>query len=105
MKFRPALSYSDVKAVDKTLNGLLKLMQPNPEEPISDELLEWAIKVSLEYRRRVKEQQKKIRITDFQNTDFSYRLGENGTEIFVFIPEIQSENTIEYSFFFHFTSC
>ena len=52
-----ALSGRDTTEVNKTLNGLLKLMQPNPEAPISDELLEWAIKISLEYRRRVKEQQ------------------------------------------------
>jgi len=90
IEFGAALSYRDTKAVNKTLNGLLKLMQPNPEEPISEELLEWAIKVSLEYRRRVKEQQKKIRPTDFENTDFSYRLGENGIETFVTTPEIHN---------------
>ena len=33
-----ALSGRDTTAVNKTLNGLLKLMQPNPEAPISDEL-------------------------------------------------------------------
>jgi ATP-dependent Lon protease len=89
-----ALSGRDTTAVNKTLNGLLKLMQPNPEAPISDELLEWAIKISLEYRRRVKEQQKRIGSAEFRNTHFSYRLGENGVETFVTTPEIHSENTI-----------
>jgi len=89
-----ALSGRDTSAVNKTLNGLLKLMQPNPEVPISDELLEWAIKVSLEYRRRVKEQQKRIGSAEFRNTHFSYRIGENGVETFVTTPEIHSENTI-----------
>lgn len=89
-----ALSGRDTTAVNKTLNGLLKLMQPNPEVPISDELLEWAIKISLEYRRRVKEQQKRIGSAEFRNTHFSYRIGDNGIETFVTTPEIHSENTI-----------
>lgn len=89
-----ALSGRDTTAVNKTLNGLLKLMQPNPDAPISDELLEWAIKISLEYRRRVKEQQKRIGSAEFRNTHFSYRIGEHGVETFVTTPEIHSENTI-----------
>jgi ATP-dependent Lon protease len=89
-----ALSGRDTTAVNKTLNGLLKLMQPNPDAPISDELLEWAIKISLEYRRRVKEQQKRIGSAEFRNTHFSYRIGEDGVETFVTTPEIHSENTI-----------
>lgn len=89
-----ALSGRDTTAVNKTLNGLLKLMQPNPEVPISDELLEWAVKISLEYRRRVKEQQKRIGSAEYRNTHFSYRIGENGVETFVTTPEIHSENTI-----------
>jgi ATP-dependent Lon protease len=89
-----ALSGRDTTAVNKTLNGLLKLMQPNPDAPISDELLEWAIKISLEYRRRVKEQQKRVGSAEFRNTHFSYRIGEDGIETFVTTPEIHSENTI-----------
>lgn len=89
-----ALSGRDISSVNKTLNGLLKLMQPNPEEPVSDDLLEWAIKIALEYRRRVKEQQKRIGSAEFRNTHFSYRIGDNGVETFVTTPEIHSENTI-----------
>ena len=89
-----ALSGRDTTAVNKTMNGLLKLMQPRPDAPISDELLEWAIKVSLEYRRRVKEQQKRIGSAEFRNTHFSYRIGESGVETFVTTPEVHSENTI-----------
>lgn len=89
-----ALSGRDTTAVNKTVNGLLKLVQPNPEEPISDELLEWAIKIALEYRRRVKEQQKRIGSAEFRNTHFSYRIGVDGIETFVTTPEIHSENTI-----------
>lgn len=89
-----ALSGRDTSSVNKTLNGLLKLMQPNPEVPISDELLEWAIKISLEYRRRVKDQQKRIGSAEYRNTHFSYRIGDAGVETFVSTPEIHSENTI-----------
>jgi len=89
-----SLSGRDTTAVNKTLNGLLKLMQPRPDTPVSDELLEWAIKISLEYRRRVKEQQKRIGSAEFRNTHFSYRIGEEGVETFVTTPEIHSENTI-----------
>jgi ATP-dependent Lon protease len=89
-----ALSGRDTTAVNKTLNGLIKLMQPNPDAPVSAELLEWAVKVAMEYRRRVKEQQKRIGSAEFRNTHFSYRIRENGVETFVTTPEIHSENTI-----------
>lgn len=89
-----ALSGRDTSAVNKTLNGLLKLMQPNPEAPITDELLEWAVRIALEYRRRVKEQQKRVGAAEFRNTHFSYRIGEDGVETFVTTPEIHSEHTI-----------
>lgn len=89
-----ALSGRDTTAVNKTLNGLLKLMQPNPDAPISDELLEWAVRIALEYRRRVKEQQKRVGSAEFRNTHFSYRIGEDGVETFVTTPEVHSENTI-----------
>lgn len=92
--FGGALSGRDTTAANKTLNGLLKLMQPDPVAPISDELLEWAVKIALEYRRRVKEQQKRIGSAEFRNTLFSYRIGEDGVETFVSTPEIHSENTI-----------
>lgn len=89
-----ALSGRDTAGVNKTLNGLLKLMQPDSEEPISDELLEWAVKIALEYRRRVKEQQKRIGSAEFRNTHFSYRIGDSGVETFISTPELHSENTI-----------
>ena len=92
--FGGALSGRDTSAVQKTINGLIKLMQPNPEAEVSDELLEWAVKVALEYRRRVKEQQKKIGSAEFRNTQFSYRIGEEGVETFIHTPELHSEHTI-----------
>ncbi|WP_018619843.1 BREX system Lon protease-like protein BrxL [Spirosoma luteum] len=89
-----ALSGRDTTAVHKTINGLLKLMQPNPDEPVADEQLAWAVQVALEYRRRVKEQQKRIGSAEFRGTHFSYRLLPDGVETFVATPELHSENTI-----------
>ncbi len=94
VSFGGALSGRDVSATQKTVNGLIKLMQPNPEASIPDEMLEWAVKVAMEYRRRVKEQQKRIGSAEFRNTHFSYRIGEEGVETFVTTPELHSEQTI-----------
>jgi ATP-dependent Lon protease len=69
-------------------------MQPDPDEHISDELLEWALRIALEYRRRVKEQQKRVGSAEFRNTHFSFTIGEEGVEQFVTTPEVHSENTI-----------
>jgi len=46
--FGGALSGRDTWAVQKTVNGLLKLMYPNPETPVADEALEWAVRLALE---------------------------------------------------------
>ena len=89
-----ALSGRDITAVNKTLDGLLKLLYPDPEAEILDEDIEWAVELALECRRRVKEQQKKIGSAEFRNTQFSYRLGEDGVEKFVVTPELQSPDTI-----------
>jgi ATP-dependent Lon protease len=89
-----ALSGRDVTAVQKTVNGLLKLLYPNPEAAIPDEALEWAVRLALECRRRVKEQQKRIGSVEFRNTHFSYQLGEDDVEKFVATPELYSEDSI-----------
>jgi ATP-dependent Lon protease len=89
-----ALSGRDTNAVQKTVSGLLKLLHPDPESPIPDDDLEWALRLALECRRRVKEQQKRIGATEFRNTHFSYQLGADGVEKFVSTPELVSENSI-----------
>ena len=89
-----ALSGRDITAVQKTVSGLLKLLYPNPETPIPEEDLEWAVRLALECRRRVKEQQKRVLPTEFRNTHFSYYLGVEGVEKFVATPELQSEGQI-----------
>jgi ATP-dependent Lon protease len=94
VQFGGALSGRDATAVQKTISGLIKLLQPNPQAEISDEDLEWAIRLALECRRRVKEQQKRIGSAEFRNTHFSYHLGQEGVEKFVVTPELHSENSI-----------
>ncbi len=89
-----SLSGRDTTGVQKTVSGLIKLMSPNPEIPVTDELLEWAVRLALECRRRVKEQQKRIGSAEFRNTQFSYSLGDDGVEKFVATPELYSEDSI-----------
>lgn len=89
-----ALNGRDITATQKTVSGLLKLISPNPEAEIPEEDLEWAVRLALECRRRVKEQQKRIGSAEFRNTHFSYQLGADGVEKFVATPEIQSEDSI-----------
>lgn len=92
--FGGALSGRDQNAVNKTVSGLLKLLYPDSASPVSDDDLEWAVRLGLEVRRRVKEQQKRIGSAEFRNTQFSYVMGLDGLEKFVSTPELQSENSI-----------
>lgn len=91
--FGGALSGRDTNAVNKTVSGLLKLLYPGGGE-VTDEDIEWAVRISMESRRRVKEQQKRIGAAEFRNTHFSYVMGEDGVEKFVSTPELQNENSI-----------
>lgn len=92
--FGGALSGRDQNAVNKTVSGLLKLLYPDPAQPVDEADLEWAIRLGLEARRRVKEQQKRIGSAEFRNTQFSYAMGLDGVEKFVATPELQSEDSI-----------
>ena len=89
-----ALSGRDTNAVNKTIGGLLKLLYPGSDAAVPDEDLEWAVRIALETRRRVKEQQKRIGAAEFRNTHFSYVFGGDGVEKFVSTPELQSEGGI-----------
>jgi ATP-dependent Lon protease len=89
-----ALSGRDINGVNKTVSGLLKLMYPDPETEVQDDDLEWAVRLALECRRRVKEQQKRIGAAEFRNTHFSYTLGAEGVEKFVATPELRSQGGI-----------
>ncbi len=79
------LKSRDVKAVRKTISGLVKLIYPNGEISKSEvaELLELA----LEGRRRVKEQLKKMGSFEFHQTSFSLIDNETLEERFIGVPE------------------
>jgi len=90
-----ALSGRDLEAVTKTISGLIKLLFPKPEMAVPDPDLEWIVRLALESRRRVKEQQKRCFKSEFRNTHFSYTLGPDGVEQFVSTPELHSDEAIE----------
>jgi ATP-dependent Lon protease len=93
--FGGALSGRDIEAVRKTVSGLVKLLYPNPASQIADADLEWIVRLALEARRRVKEQQRRVFKSEFRNTHFSYTLGLEGVETFVATPELRSDQAIE----------
>jgi ATP-dependent Lon protease len=79
------LKSRDVKAVRKTVSGLVKLIYPNGELS-RDEAAELT-ELGLEGRRRVKEQLKKMGSFEFHQTSFSYIDSETREERFVGVPE------------------
>ena len=85
----------DKGSVNKTISGLLKLLFPDSTMEVSDEDLEQIVRLALESRRRVKEQQKRCLKSEFRNTHFSYTLGRDGIEQFVSTPELHSDEAIE----------
>jgi ATP-dependent Lon protease len=93
--FGGALSGRDIEAVRKTVSGLVKLLYPNPSISVPDSDLEWMVRLVLEARRLVKEQQRRVFKSEFRNTHFSYTLGLDGVEAFVATPELQSDQAIE----------
>jgi len=95
VRFGGALSGRDIEAVNKTVSGLAKLLFPDPAQEISDEDLEWIVRIALESRRRVKEQQRKCLKSEFRNTHFSFHIGADGMEQFVSTPELHSDDAID----------
>ena len=95
VSFGSALSGRDTNAVNKTISGLLKLLYPSNEiSSIPDEDIEWAVRIALEARRRVKEQQKRIGSAEFRHTQFSYTMTCDDVEKYVSTPELFKENSI-----------
>jgi ATP-dependent Lon protease len=95
VRFGGALSGRDIEAVNKTVSGLTKLLFPDPAQAVGDEDLEWIVRIALESRRRVKEQQRKCLRSEFRNTHFSFHLGADGVEQFVSTPELHSDDAID----------
>jgi tRNA A-37 threonylcarbamoyl transferase component Bud32 len=80
------LSGRDRKAANNTVDGLLRLLYPNPEQDVPDDALAWAASLALEMRRRVKEAQSFIGAAEFGAVNLSFRIA-NGPEITVFCNE------------------
>jgi ATP-dependent Lon protease len=86
------LKARDVKAVRKTVSGLVKLIYPHGE--FSKEELTELLELAMEGRRRVKEQLKKIGAFEFHQTSFSYLDNDSREERFVGVPEEGGHNLI-----------
>ena len=79
------LNQRDTIAVRKMVGGLVKLMYP--DGIYTKEQLEEILKISLEMRRRVKEQLKKLGGMEFYDVNFSYIDLEDMSEHYVSVPE------------------
>lgn len=86
------LNQRDTIAVRKMVGGFLKLLYPNGE--FTKEQLEEVLQISLEMRRRVKEQLKKLGGMEFYDVNFSYIDNETFEEKFVSVPEQGGEKLI-----------
>jgi ATP-dependent Lon protease len=79
------LNARDVKAVRKTVAGLVKLLYPTGD--LTKEELAEILDLALEGRRRVKEQLKKMGSFEYHQTSFSYIDSETREERYVGVPE------------------
>lgn len=79
------LNQRDAIAVRKLISGFIKLIYPDGEVN-KDEVAE-IMDISLELRRRVKEQLKKIGGMEFYDVNFSYIDNDSFDEHFVTVPE------------------
>lgn len=79
------LNQRDTIAVRKMIDGYLKLLYPDGE--FSKDDLEEIVKISLEMRRRVEEQLKKLGGMEFYDVNFSYIDNETFEEKYVAVPE------------------
>lgn len=79
------LNQRDTIAVRKMVGGFIKLLYPDGE--YTKEELEEVLKISLEMRRRVKEQLKELGGMEFYDVNFSYIDNETFEEFYVSVPE------------------
>ena len=79
------LNQRDTIAVRKMVGGFIKLIYPNGV--YTKEQLEEILQISLEMRRRVKEQLKKLGGMEFYDVNFSYIDNDTFEERYVSVPE------------------
>jgi len=83
--FGAHLNARDVKAVRKSVSGLVKLLYPHGD--FTKEELAEIVDIAMEGRRRVKEQLKKMGSFEYHQTSFSYRDNESTEEFYIGVPE------------------
>ena len=86
------LNQRDVRAVRKTVSGLVKLLHPDGQ--VSQDALEEYLQLAMEGRRRVKEQLRRMGGLEFWAVNFSYIDLETRQETFVAVPEQTSGGLI-----------
>lgn len=86
------LNQRDVIAVKRTVSGMIKLIYPHGKFEKED--VEKILRFSLEMRRRVKEQLKKIGGMEFYDVNFSYISNDDFNEEYVSVPEQSSGSLI-----------
>ena len=86
------LNQRDVIAVKRTVSGMIKLIYPHGKFEKKD--VEKILRFSLEMRRRVKEQLKKIGGMEFYDVNFSYISNDDFNEEYVSVPEQSSGSLI-----------
>jgi ATP-dependent Lon protease len=91
-RFGNNLNQRDMIAVRKMISGFTKLIYP--DGVYTKEEMEEIVQYSLEMRRRVKEQMKKIGGMEFYDVNFSYIDQENFEEHYVGVPEQSSGKLI-----------
>lgn len=79
------LNQRDTIAVRKMVDGFVKLLYPDGE--YTKDELEEVLRISLEMRRRVKEQLKKLGGMEFYDVNFSYIDNDSFEEHYVSVPE------------------
>ena len=86
------LNQRDVIAVKRTVSGMIKLIYPHGK--FEKRNVEKILRFSLEMRRRVKEQLKKIGGMEFYDVNFSYISNDDFNEEYVSVPEQSSGSLI-----------
>ncbi len=87
----------DTEAVDKTVDGLLKLLYPDPAAPVASDDLVWAMELATVARRRVKEAQAHVGVDEFGAVDLGFSI-DRGPEQVPTCPERETLGIVDSDF-------
>lgn len=74
IRFNDSWRGRDLEAVTRTIDGLLKLLYPDPDGQVLAEDLSWAVGLATVARRRVKEAQAAIGVEEFGDVDLGFSI-------------------------------